>query len=160
MFLLLFKWVKFFSAPKKKRTLKLTNKGTQKLTIYTEVKQTRPLRMQYNDTHVFDSLGKKKQKKKNYVWHIISYYNYCCCLSYKPHLPLSQSFYTHLLSVGVMLPFSAVLSAAWIDVDPVSCRQKQRQTGKNTHSELHLAGGQRENRMRLVFQKQKAIKLN
>lgn len=31
----------------------------------------------------------------------------------------------YLLSVGVMLPLMAVLSAAWIDVDPVSCTNKQ-----------------------------------
>lgn len=31
---------------------------------------------------------------------------------------------SYLLSVGVMLPLMAVLSAAWIDVDPVSCTTK------------------------------------
>lgn len=31
----------------------------------------------------------------------------------------------YLLSVGVMLPLMAVLSAAWIDVDPESCTNKR-----------------------------------
>lgn len=30
----------------------------------------------------------------------------------------------YLLSVGVMLPLIAVLSAAWIEVEPVTCRKK------------------------------------
>lgn len=33
----------------------------------------------------------------------------------------------YLLSVGVMLPLRAVLSAAWMDVEPVSWKNKQKQ---------------------------------
>lgn len=33
----------------------------------------------------------------------------------------------YLLSVGVMLPLMAVLSAAWIEVDPESCTNTQCQ---------------------------------
>lgn len=41
----------------------------------------------------------------------------------------------YLLSVGVMLPLMAVLSAAWIEVDPESCRSKRCQC----HSEEKVA---------------------
>lgn len=40
----------------------------------------------------------------------------------------------YLLSVGVMLPLMAVLSAAWIDVDPVSCNHKTRLKKRHTEN--------------------------
>lgn len=38
---------------------------------------------------------------------------------------------SYFLSVGVMLPFTAVLSAAWMEVDPVSCGRKHKPSGRS-----------------------------
>lgn len=45
----------------------------------------------------------------------------------------------HLLSVGVMLPLMAVLSAAWIEVDPESCTTKQCQCHSEEKVGYYLA---------------------
>lgn len=45
----------------------------------------------------------------------------------------------YLLSVGVMLPLMAVLSAAWIEVDPESCTTKQCQCHSEEKVGYYLA---------------------